>query len=206
MSDEGEGGLVDLLPWLANGTLVGAERVAVESLLARSPEATKELRLWKAVQAEVEREPLNAGVDMGWRRLEKQLKKAQPQGGAPRYWRVAAAAAVATIIGLQSTMLWRMNEDGDITQMAGPTVVVDANEWHVQVRFAEGATVAQMSELLAQADARIVNGPSALGVYDIAVTRTDRFADTAALLEWLLSQPIVLEGTLPPPAEGAVPP
>jgi hypothetical protein len=195
--------LADLLPWLTNGTLAGAERSAVEGLLARSPDAAKELRLWKAVQAEVEREQIDAGVELGWRRFEKQLKRAQVSSGA-RQWRIAAAIAALAIVGLQSTILWRM-DDADIVQLEAPSIV-RAGEWHVQMRFRDDATAAQIGDLLAQAEARIVNGPSALGLYDIAVTRSSRFADASAAAAWLRAQPIVEESVLPPVDDDAPPP
>lgn len=200
MSAEDDRELSDLLPWLANGTLAGDEREAVEGFVARSTEAQAELRLWKAVQDEVEREPVALGVDLGWRRLEKQLQQSKAPVSPMWNWKIAAAVAALGIVGLQATILLRMESERDagLTQLGAPTAVISKNEWLVQVRFSETATVTQINNLLLQLDARIVNGPSALGVYQVAVTRSDRFTDSAAVVDWLSAQPIVEQGALPP--------
>lgn len=206
MSAESDRELAELLPWLANGTLTGEERAAVLDLVSRSPEAAQQLRLWQAVQREARRESAEAGADMGWRRLEKSVRQEAARGQPARYWRMAAAAAAITIIGFQSLILWRIEErDSGLIQLGAPTAAVTADEWLVQVRFTGAATVGQVTELLAAVEGRIVNGPSALGVYEIAVTRGVRFADSAVLLEWLRTQPVVAESALPPQRR-AVPP
>lgn len=206
MSAETDRELAELLPWLANGTLTGEERAAVLDLVSRSPEAAQQLRLWQAVQSEARREAAPSGADMGWRQLEKIVRQETARAQPVRYWRMAAAAAAITIIGFQSLILWRIEErDSGLVQLGAPTAAVTADEWLVQVRFTEAATVGQVTELLAAVDGRIVNGPSALGVYEIAVTRGVRFADSSVLLEWLRTQPVVAESALPPQPR-AVPP
>jgi hypothetical protein len=205
MSVESDRDLADLLPWLVNGSLAGAERTAVLNLLSRSPDAALELRLWKAVQSEVRRETAESGVEMGWRRLEKSVRQQRARERPARYWRVAAAVAAVAIVGFQSLILWRMEQrDAGLTQLGAPPAVVGAHEWLVQIRFTEAATVAQVNSLLAEIGGRVVDGPSALGVYQIAVPREGPFESTDALLEWLRTQAIVEEGVLPPqPAETA---
>ncbi len=206
MSAESDRDLADLLPWLVNGSLAGAERTAVLSLLSRSPEAALELRLWKAVQAEVRREAVEPGIEMGWRRLEKRVKQEEAHERPVRYWRIAAAAAALTIVGFQSLIVWRMEErDAVLRQLAAPAAV-SAHEWLVQVRFIESASVAQVNALLAEAGGRIVDGPSALGVYQVAVARDGPFDGPDALLEWLRQQSIVEEGVLPPQPAAMPPP
>ncbi len=206
MSVESDRDLADLLPWLVNGSLAGAERTAVLNLLSRSPEASLELRLWKAVQAEARHEVDDPGVEMGWRRLEKSVKQEQARERPIRYWRAAAAVAAVAIVGFQSMILWRMEQrDAGITQLAAPPAAVSAHEWLVQVRFSDAATVAQVNDLLAEIGGRIVGGPSALGVYEIAVARDGPFAGTDVLLEWLRQQTIVEEGVVPPQPAGTRP-
>ena len=191
----------ELLPWYANGTLSPAEAEAVERELAESEVARGELRLWQAVARDVMDEramPVADGAELGWLRLARQLDAARPRPRLAR-WQMATAAALLAVIGAQSVFLYRSDRAHreEIRQLGAAPGGVRENEWRVQVRFRDGATLAEIESLLAAAEARVVDGPSALGIYELAVSRA-RFADAQAAARWLGEQPVVAQGTAPP--------
>ena len=191
----------ELLPWYVNGTLSPVEAEAIERELAESEVARGELRLWHAVARAVADEramPDAGGADLGWLRLVRQLDPALPRPGLAR-WQMAAAAALIAVIGAQSVFLYRSDRAhrDEIRQLGAAPGGVRENEWRVQVRFRDGATLAEIESLLAAADARVIDGPSALGIYELAVSRV-RFADAQAAARWLGEQPVVAQGTAPP--------
>lgn len=191
----------ELLPWYVNGTLSPTEAEAIEGELAESEVARGELRLWHAVARAVADEramPDAGGADLGWLRLARRLDPALPRPGLAR-WQMAAAAALIAVIGAQSVFLYRSDRAhrDEIRQLGAAPGGVRENEWRVQVRFRDGATLAEIESLLAAADARVIDGPSALGIYELAVSRV-RFADAQAAARWLSEQPVVAQGTAPP--------
>jgi len=192
----------DLLPWFVNGTLGADDRAAVLRTLDESAEARADLELWRAVAAEIEHEeiaPNAGGVDLGWLRLERQLNV--PASRAPtRGWSWAAAAALVVLLGGQTLYMVRTQraQDEQIRELSAAPVALRADEWGVQVRFRADATVGEINSLLLDLDARVIGGPSALGIYEIAVPRSARFADAQAVARWLSEQPIVEQGSAPP--------
>jgi anti-sigma factor RsiW len=188
----------ELLPWYVNGTLDAAERAAVERTLAESAEARQELALWRAVAADVVGEeiaPNAGGIDMGWLRLKRQLEAA-PARAPWRRWQLAAAAAFVLVLGGETAYLVQQQEE--IRQLSGAPQGLRENEWRVQVRFKPQATSDQVNTLLLDLEARVIEGPTALGVYELAVPKSARFADANAAARWLGEQPIVEQGTAPP--------
>lgn len=192
----------ELLPWYVNGTLTADERAAVErSLETGSADLRTELALWRAVAADIANEemPPNAGgIDLGWLRLQRQLNAA-PARAPVRRWQWAAAAALVALLGGESAWMVQRQRahDAEIRQLSAAPAGLRVDEWRVQVRFRADATVAQVDALLLGIDARIIGGPSALGVYELAVPRAN-FADAQSAAQWLSEQPIVAQGTAPP--------
>jgi len=191
----------ELLPWYVNGTLPPAEAQAVERELAQSEVVRGELRLWQAVARAVEEERATGiadGAELGWLRLARQLRAATPRPRRAR-WQMTAAAALLAVIGVQSVFLYRSDRAHreEIRQLGAAPAGVRENEWRIQVRFRDGATLAEIESVLAAAEARVIDGPSALGIYELAVSRA-RFADAQAAARWLSEQPVVAQGTAPP--------
>lgn len=188
-----------LLPWYANGTLSAEEKTIVERWLAESPEALQQLRVWQAVQQHVKQEKLpDAGVEMGWRRLKAQLKHERPASRTSG-WRMALAASVLLVVGLQTTILMqRSQEPGHLKPLSGTNSGTQADAWRVQVRFVGATSIDDLNNLLGRFDARVVNGPSALGIYEISVPHSATFADQATLLAALRREPLLLQVSAAP--------
>jgi hypothetical protein len=164
----------ELLPWLINGTLAGAEREAVEqhvrACIVCRREIKEQQRLHVSVRA---RRTADVSAEAGFDRLNSQLD-AVADAARPR-WRipyataakfaVAAAAGVAVLaILLWFTPLPNLGRD-DYQTLATPP----ADAALVDIVFADETTAAQMQDLLADIDGEIVAGPSRLGRYSVRV-------------------------------------
>lgn len=191
----------ELLPWYVNGTLAADERVAAERALDEA-EARAELELWRAVATQVAAEEIESnagGVDLGWLRLQRQLEP-QPARSVAPLWRRAAAAAVLALLGGETIYLvhTQRTHDAQMRQLGAQPGGIRAGEWRVQVRFRAEATIAEIDSLLLDVNARVIDGPSALGIYELAVPRSERFPDAAHAARWLGEQSIVEQSSAPP--------
>jgi anti-sigma factor RsiW len=185
-----------LIPWYLNGTLSETERAQVEAFLRDSPEADSELQMWRAVQLDARAQPMaQPGADFGWQRLRRDLKREQRHGSL-QSWRVAAAASVLMIVGLQTAILMRQDSGARYEPLSG-TLAIPANAWRVQARFAESAAMADINALLLRLDARVISGPSALGIYELALPR-EAAADAQALRARLAAEPLLLQVVVVP--------
>ena len=179
------------IPWYLNGTLSSAERGEVEAWLVATGDDA-DLRLWRAVQNQVRSEFAEPGTDLGWRRLQTELR------AVPRTawkWRAALAAGVLVIASFQTLILWRQGQESVHRPLSGRVVSPDA--WRLQIRFIDAATAREINVLLLRLDAQIVGGPSALNIYEISIPRNE-VADIDELLASLRHEPLVEQATLPP--------
>jgi anti-sigma factor RsiW len=166
--------VIELLPWLVNGTLTGAEREGVEQhtrgCIACRRELKEQQRLHAAIRA---RRTVDVSAEAGFDRLNAQL-----DGSARRVWHgrishataarfsLAAAAGVAVLaILVWFTPLPELGANGYSTLAtlpAGEPAVVD-------IVFADDTTAAEMQRLLDDIGGEIVAGPSTLGRYSVRV-------------------------------------
>ncbi len=154
----------ELLPWLANGTLAGPERETVKRHVDACAECQAELALLQSLRSTLQSEALPAGGgELGLQRLLRQVKK-RP-GSAPRWW-LPAALAASLVIGVQTVMLLqRAPEESLYAPLSGPRV----GEGVLQIEFMPEAREADLRSLLRELGLRIVDGPSAVGLYRLAV-------------------------------------
>ena len=178
----------ELLPWLVNGTLGGAESDAVEAharaCIACLRERKHQQRLHAALRAA---STTDVSAEAGFDRLERDLG---PSVRKRRHWRsyasagpfaVAAAAGIAVLaILLWFTPLPGIDHDGAYTTLATPPAAAAPL---LDVVFAEDTTAAEIRALLEDIGGEIVAGPSELGRYSVRVAG-DR-ADAARLGELL---------------------
>jgi len=184
-----------LIPWYLNGTLSEAERTQVEALLRESPEAESQLQMWRSVQLQVKTQPsVDPGTELGWQRLRRTIK--HEKGREPgRLWRMALAASVLLVLGLQTSILMRQDSGARYEPLSGTEAL--ENAWRVQVRFVDSATIADINALLLRLDARVVSGPSALGIYELAIARA-AVASADALRNQLASEPLLQQVVVTP--------
>jgi anti-sigma factor RsiW len=179
-----------LLPWYLNGTLDDAERQRVEAWLLAAPGREEELAMWRAVQAQTRDAPAAPEFDeLAWRRLRSRL----PGARHASWLKIAAAASVLLIAGLQTAILVR--DDAGVHRPLSETPA--SGQWRLQVRFDDSATLQDIAALLDRHEAQFVSGPSALGLYTIAISR-DAASTPQPLLEALRAEPLVTEATAAP--------
>jgi hypothetical protein len=66
------------------------------------------------------------------------------------------------------------------------------------VRFVDTATISDINALLLRIDARVVNGPSALGLYELAIPRTAGDSGADALRTRLQREPLLQQVAIAP--------
>lgn len=153
----------ELLPWLANGSLQGEERKAVESHVAGCAECQAELKLLQRLRQTIRSQPLPEAGDLGLQRL---LREARRQSVSRPRWLLPAALAASLVIAVQAVMLLQSGPQEPVyAPLSGPA----AGEGQLQVEFMPDAREADLRELLRESGVRIVDGPSAAGLYRLAV-------------------------------------
>lgn len=159
-----------LLVFLANDTLEGEERAAVQAAVEADPGLARELDALRNIRAEMQAEtPASLPGEFGLARLMRDIDK-EPHAAVPqpaprgRVWRYAAVAAVA-LFAVQSAFILTMPDavidlaGGGVDRAEGPALTV---------AFRPEAREAEIRALLLEAGLVIVDGPSALGLYTIA--------------------------------------
>ncbi|MES2817530.1 MAG: hypothetical protein V4812_00900 [Pseudomonadota bacterium] len=196
--------LLELLPWYLNDSLAEPEREQVQALLARSAEARESLdalrRLAQAVRAE--EQTLNAEqappLEMGWARLQRSLQQQAKAPARRDWWKPSLAAAAALMVALQMGILMRpadTESDWRLQSGAGSQQQLSGG-YRLQLRFVDQAQWQQVRALLLELDGLLIDGPSVLGMVQVYIPTSQRFADGAALLGWLQQQPVVQHAAL----------
>ena len=149
---------------------LSAQEIAELAAQARSSEPLQaELVLAGAlVRARAEDPERALSTAFGWARLSRAID-GEAAARPARRWYAAAAAIVAVVAWQFAAMPPRVGEAG--YGMAGDT---PRHAFAAQIAFKPQAREQQIRQALRAAGARIVSGPSALGLYEIA------FADETA--------------------------
>lgn len=170
----------ELLPFLLNGTLEGAELAKVEAAVAADPKLAQELEFLRAVRGDVKTRPTaQSPGEFGLARLMKDVDSERTTikpTGVSRIWQYAAVAAVTLIIA-QSALL--VTAPDKLLQLAGGSIETYSGPV-LTVAFEADATEGEIRKLLTDFGLEIVGGPSALGLYQVSVYSED--ATDAALI------------------------
>jgi hypothetical protein len=173
-----------LLPWYAKGALDDDDRGRVEAHLASCAACTRELEVEQSLAEAMAGLPLEA--DQGWarvrRRLDRRIAPPRPRMRRSLAW-AAMAAALCAGVGL-SIAGYRSLEAPAYRTLSAPAPAATPA---LVVIFRPDAAEADLRRVLARADARIVDGPTAAGGY---VLRTQQ--PPAEALETLRRQPEVV--------------
>ncbi len=189
-NDYSEEELIALLPWYVNGTLSVAEKEAVEALLRESENARAEVAALQAVAAEVVagEQRGSAPAELGWRRLQRDMRASKSAASTPRWQRLAAIAATVVIAVQAGLLLQKPDTAEDIRLLAGHDLtdhpLQSLGEYHVfQFRFNEQADIEAANAGLLKFEAEIIEGPSALGVYRLTIPKKYPPAEVIAFFE-----------------------
>lgn len=186
---------LDLLAFYVNGTLAGSERGEVEAHLSTCLSCRREAEEWAEI-AFVVREDLAAQPDSSraWERIERRIERErrpqreirEPRPPAWAWWRSPtlawglAAAQFVLVVGLAAYLAAVRPEGTTWTTLGGP-VQSRAEGARLLVVFQENSAVLEISALLESVEGQIIAGPSAQGVYVVAVEGTERAKAESAL-------------------------
>lgn len=160
----------------ATGRLPEAERRALEQKMEEDPALAREAEFVKALKGSMQSEPTTGPGELGLARLQKSLREEQEEAPAvlPRksFWKPVAIAA-SVIVAVQAAMLigpapWENGSAVDMAPASGETVVEGPQ---LQIVFAPTATMTDIQTAVLSVNGSIVAGPSALGVFRMALSR-----------------------------------
>lgn len=164
-----------LLPFHVNGTLMGAEAEAVAEALAADPALAAEAAALAAIRQTMQAD--DDGVspgELGLARLTRATAAKAPPRVRPVIWQIAAALLLAIALMQGAVLLMERGQPG--FQLAG------APRPDFTLALRPEAPEAAIRALLQAAGAEIVAGPSALGLYSLAVVNGLSLDDAYDLL------------------------
>lgn len=182
-----------LLVFLANDTLEGEERAAVEAAVAADPQLAGELAALKAMRSEMQAEEVSTPGEMGLARLMREIdaeaaSPVVPQAGLPEaanlstapsgFWKIAAVALFGLVVAQTAYIGYDKGTDFELA--GGPAV---SAEYTIRVAFAEDAAEADIRALLLDLGLVIVDGPSAIGLYTLAAPDDAARAEAVTALQ-----------------------
>jgi anti-sigma factor RsiW len=193
-----------LLPWYATGKLDAGDRARVERWLQTDPQLQLQLKVIRnerddvSLQSDAVRVPAALTVERTMQAVASASPSAPLHGfvqalkavlsgslGAPLRWTAAAAALALVVQATAIGLLLTSKSDGTYVPASGPTTTAPAQAGtFVLVRFADTATAREISQVLSESEASIVEGPRAGAMYKVrigpetlpSVTRDQRIA------------------------------
>lgn len=172
----------ELLPFYVNGTLTDEEQRKVEDALAANPSIKDELDFLQKLRGEIKAQAVeNSPGELGLKRLQKMITEERFHNNPMAHarskitkeqnwrWRIIAVAACLLLV-LQSVVMFSTPRSSDLVA-AGGGQIISSKGRIVSVTFVPTAQEENIRKLLLSIDANIVDGPSALGVYKIAVSK-----------------------------------
>jgi len=171
-----------LLPFLANGTLEGEERIQVEQAVAADAALARELEALKAIRQTMQTTKIGASPgEFGLARLMRDVDRdAQPAEtttspvSRPLVWQIAAALLMAVVIG--QAVLMSGPDDSVGFELAGGSEAV------LTVAFFPDVPEQALRAILLEAGVEIVSGPSALGLYQLGLLEGTAIDDAETIL------------------------
>ena len=178
----------ELLPWYEKGTLGPAEMRRVGDYLKAHPEmqfrlslireeraetvaaneslgmpsASARERLFAAIAAESAAPRARASLGVWWRNL-------LPEGVSPRLGLVAAAAMIVIAVQAAALIVFTLARPDDGYRVAGRETVPALPGSYLLVRFTDDAKAADITALLKELNAVVVDGPKPGGVFKVRI-------------------------------------
>jgi hypothetical protein len=151
------------------GTLPSAEAARITAEAAERPGLAAEIALLRGIAAAVDAEASTpAPGQFGWARLSRALD-AEPRRHRPpvrRLWPFAASAAAAILIWQVLAVPFLARPAGDARY--SPVTEQSAGDPTLSVAFTPVATDEAIRALLREIGARITDGPSAIGLWQLS--------------------------------------
>jgi anti-sigma factor RsiW len=161
----------EALPFLVNGTLSEEERAALERALADDPALADERAFLATLRAAVRED--GAALDPGEWPLRRALRAIERERRQARrvhpVWRALAVAASLAVLVQAGVLVRQTFGPHEGARPLGGAAARLADRAVLQIAFAPGVSEAQVRALLAESRATIVDGPSAAGLYRVAL-------------------------------------
>jgi hypothetical protein len=169
----------NLLPWLANGTLAGAELQRVQAHLGQCQACRTRLEWERGLYAGGDPAPV-LSAQQAFARLKPRLGPQEARGRAPRWARLAAAndprwlrslvaVQLGVILVLGLAVAWPDAEPASYHTLGARTAVQD----NIVVGFDPSTPERELRRILQASGARLVDGPTASDAYVLAVAPND---------------------------------
>jgi anti-sigma factor RsiW len=191
--DPEHGKAAELLPWLVNDTLRGAERVRVERHLAECAACRSEMEDLRTLQASVAEDEANPEITLAFSRVNARLDSVRAGLSAKRILRWIAAEWMqsrpwlrAAVIGQSALLavligaLLAQPAPHYYRTLSTPPGRVSAGD-HIVIVFNPSLREAEVRNMLLDLHARIVDGPSPAGAYTLELAPGEQPAALAKL-------------------------
>ncbi|WP_424972677.1 hypothetical protein [Dinoroseobacter sp. S76] len=162
---------------------------AFEAEMTRDAALAAEVELLRKVQAELADGPEHSEAEAVWDRIAAEIETPAPANENRRPWAQALRYAAVAVLAIG---VWQVTLGPRITQGEGGfrTASDAQTEAGFQVRFAETATLAEISEALMPLGGTIADGPTALGLLRLSFPDAEA---AAAAREALAARPDLVE-------------
>ena len=178
MADEKERPDDEILLDYLSDRLTADRKAEVEAAAAADPDLAAEIALMRGVREAMQAEVADAPPgELGWKRLERAIDRETAGAHTPEHapattapanvgqiWRVAAMAAVAAVVTWQVVAVPIIGGRGAGYETASETPL---SAHSLTVAFVPTATEAQIRGLLSDTGGRVIDGPTALGLWQI---------------------------------------
>lgn len=178
------------LPWLVNGSLDAAQHERVLAAVNAAPGLQDEQRFLERLRAAVREEDHAGPGELGWRRLRRQIEAESQTSVQQRQRRGWQGLAIAASVLMAAQLAWFWGaapREVHYEPMAAPPVAPGAVV--LQLRFRPEARLAQIELLLQRLGLRVIDGPSAAGVWRVQL----QGADAAPVLQALQAERALIE-------------
>jgi anti-sigma-K factor RskA len=175
MADRPEDATDEALIAYVRGTLPRQEADRIEAEAGRDPELAADIALTRGIAAALDEQAReSAPGQLGWARLSRALdaETVRPERGRRPVWQLAASAAAAVLVW-QAVAVPILSPPAEQPGYA-PVTEQPAGDFSVAVAFAPAATEQAIRTLIREIDARVSDGPSAIGLWRLS------FASAAA--------------------------
>lgn len=184
-----------LLVFLANDTLEGDERAAVQAAVAKDAALAADLSALRNMRRSMQdAAPIQSPGALGLARLmreidgESQTKADASQvvansPAAPRFWKIAAVVLLG-LFAAQSAFVYLGGSSGspDLKLASGGAPTLGQGTTF-RVEFATDTSVGEIAALLLDLDLTIVDGPSAIGFYTLKASDAASYDQAVDVLQ-----------------------
>lgn len=148
----------------ARGDASDALAARIEAAAAQDQMLQAEIAVLQSFKPALAIDDMQPPGELGWKRLEASINAEATPARSTSLWRIAATVLGLAVLGQGAYIATQMPGNPDQFRP-----VAEVAEAHVLgVVFEDTTTMADLAALLSAAEARIIDGPSAIGLYRLA--------------------------------------